>query len=453
MHTKIAASATAVFIFLCVSCISRTARQPVHEGPLIAQSIRFQFAVYYLPLPSRDPSTELTRVIREQRIPVLQTNTLPESPDRPLVHAVVISNVKDTYAPPGMESLTHFGRGLSRSQAQALQKCEQAFVMDFGHPKMNVLDGLKAACVIAEAIARRTGGVIWDEETREVFTPDAWHERRMASWPERIPDVSAHTTIHAYKNNDYIRAITLGMSKFGLPDVICEDFSWSMNRQMGTLINLLCQSFAEGAAAGTSGSFELDIKNITNRKVHTAQIASLKTNAAGRAKLMLRKGVREEGDPKNRLIEVGFDAYPGRDVHARQEKLLASFLGWEDSVTPVKHNERLITASSNARAKLPSLRLAFTRGLQPGEYIQVKAPFTTPDGGREWMWIEVTSWNGGGIKGLLRNEPMNIPSLHGGQMVSVRQEEVFDYIRHYPDGKEEGNTTGVIIQEMQEQNR
>jgi len=30
------------------------------------------------------------------------------------------------------------------------------------------------------------------------------------------------------------------------------------------------------------------------------------------------------------------------------------------------------------------------------------------------------------------------------------QDDVFDYIRRYPDGKEEGNETGVIIEKMRQ---
>ncbi|REN17115.1 DUF2314 domain-containing protein, partial [Mycobacterium tuberculosis] len=89
----------------------------------------------------------------------------------------------------------------------------------------------------------------------------------------------------------------------------------------------------------------------------------------------------------------------------------------EDSVTRVKHNDELLAASKAATAQLPKLREAFAKGLQPGEYILVKAPFTTRDGGNEWMWVEVARWNGDAIEGLLKNEPVDVPGLHAGQMV------------------------------------
>ncbi|MFA6903465.1 MAG: DUF2314 domain-containing protein [Gallionellaceae bacterium] len=360
-----------------------------------------------------------------------------------------MNNVKEKYAPPDINSLKYFGRGLTHAQAQAVQKSQQAYILDFGYPRSEVWSGLRAAYEIAESVARETGGLLWDEQTRELYTPDAWHKKRIASWQEAIPAISDHTTIHAYNAGEYVRAITLGMSKFGLPDVVIDDFSWSMNRSMGHLINLFCQAIAEGATITKHGEFDLDIRAIKNTKIRDSQIESLKPNATALALLSAKYGKAEEGDPDNRLISLAFSRYPGKDAHASQEKLLSSLFGWEDEVTYVKHNEELIAASNRAKALLPALQKAFAAGLAPGEFIQVKAPFAVPAGGQEWMWVEITSWQEDKIKGLLKNEPFNIPSLHGGQIVEIRQQDIFDYIRRHPDGKEEGNETGTIIQKMQ----
>jgi hypothetical protein len=39
--------------------------------------------------------------------------------------------------------------------------------------------------------------------------------------------------------------------------------------------------------------------------------------------------------------------------------------------------------------------------------------------------------------------------LRAGQVVDVREDEVFDYVVHHPDGKEEGNETSAIIEAQQ----
>jgi uncharacterized protein YegJ (DUF2314 family) len=122
--------------------------------------------------------------------------------------------------------------------------------------------------------------------------------------------------------------------------------------------------------------------------------------------------------------------------------------GSADSLQRIVHTDELTAASDAARKKLPGLRAHFQRGLAPRESIQVKAPFKTSAGGREWMWVEVTRWKGARIDGILTNTPSDVPSLKSGQAVTVNEDDLFDYLHYLPDGREVGNTTGAIIQKM-----
>jgi uncharacterized protein YegJ (DUF2314 family) len=306
---------------------------------------------------------------------------------------------------------------------------------------------LRAANQLVSRVARETEGLAWDEETREIFTPSAWDQQRLDTWVDESPDISEHTVIHAYNTGDYVRAITLGMIKFGLPDIVVEDISWSRSDQMSYLINLFGQALAEGATIEQDDLFDLDINEIQNSAVREMMLASLKPNSTATALLSLQEGTWEEGDPFNRLIEITFDRYSGPDLHARQEEMLSSLFGWEDSMVDAEHDEELLTASERARAKLPALREAFNKGLKPGEYILLKAPFETPEGGHEWMWVEVISWKGHSIEGLLASEPRYVPDLQAGQIVQVDENDIFDYFRIFPDGTEEGNETGKILEQ------
>ena len=408
----------------------------------------FQLAVFLPSKPTEDPLAVLSSLLGKQRDAPQLIRKPPAKLAEPVLMATVERDMR-RYAPPDMESLRYFGRGLSREQGLALQKSEQVLILNFGHSKRYVWSALRTASDIVEGIARKTGGLIWDEETREIFTPDAWRKNRIDSWTGVIPDVTAHTTIHAYNTGTYVRAITLGMAKFGLPDVVVTEFSWSLNRNVGHLINTLVQALAEGAALSPSGEYELDFRAIKNKALREKYMGSLLANASARARLTFRAGVPDQGDPDNRLLEITFDRYPGNDVHARQSAMMDALFGWHDEVKHIRHDAELESASRKARTRLPALRAAFNKGLVPGEYVQVKAPFSTRRGSTEWMWVEVTEWKGGNIRGMLKNEPFDIPDLHGGQEVQVKEGEVFDYLRHFADGREEGNETGKIIEKMQ----
>src|SRR5581483_3896415 len=376
---------------------------------------------------------------------------IPKEPPEMLLTAFGVQDVQHNYAPPTVESLQFFGRGISQKQMQALQKTKEVLILDFAHPKNKVWDALHAADGLVEDIARKTGGLVWDEDTREVFSPDAWHAKRLQSWDSNVPDISTQTMIQSYRKGESNRAITRGMAKAGLPDVIVRDFPETYGNSVGGLINLFCQSMAEGARFDNPGTFKLDLRAIQNTKVRDSRMASLKSNATALACLSLKPGVPEEGNPDNRLVELTPDKYPGPDTPAKQQQMLGSFYGWEDSIIPVEDDEESLAASRKAREKLPELRQAFSKGLQPGELIQVQAPFATPDGDSEGMWVEVTSWKGNKIKGLLQNAPFNVPTLHPGQMVEVREEDVYDYLHKYPDNHTEGNTTSEILSRKQKE--
>jgi uncharacterized protein YegJ (DUF2314 family) len=416
----------------------------------MTDSIRFQYAVYMLPVTGKDPSVVLQKKLAKGFPSLKLVAELPKEPREMVVGARLRKHVQLEYAPPSLESLQYFGRGISRQQAQALQESEEAFILEFAHPKENVWTGLRSANELVEEIARETGGLVWDEETREIFSPDAWHQKRIGSWASGVPDISSQTLIHVYKKDEFVRAITLGMTKAGLPDVVVDEFSWSSETQVGILINLFCQLMAEGAVFEKSGKFSLDLHAIKSSEVRDAQLKSLKGNSLGVAYMSLKPGVWEEGDPKNRLVQLTADRYAGNDVQAKQDHMISCIFGWEDEVKAVEHSEELLEESRKERAKLPELQKDFNAGLRPGEYIQVKAPFKTPDGGNEWMWVEITFWKGNLIRGTLENEPFNIPGLRGGQVVEVWQGDVFDYIRQYPDKRREGNTTGEIIRQMEQ---
>ncbi len=411
----------------------------------MADFIQFQYAVYFLPRHTKNPSTVLHELLAKKYSNLKLVEKLPEKPDEMFLKAGLETDVQHQYVPPDLLGLSYFGHGLTQKQKQDLQKSREAFVVSFTHPKRDVWKALQTADELVEEIALQTGGLIWDAETRRVFTPSAWHKLRQETWSGGTPKISSETTIHVYPSNDSVRAISLGMAKAGLPDVIVDDFPWSSQSQMGNVIEMFCQAMAEGASVSKAGKFKLDVREIRNSEVRDEQLKDMGSSGTGKACLSLKTGKWEDGDPKNRLIELAFDAYPGTDAHTREESMIGSLFGAHDSISRIGHNEELLAASRKAREKLPELQKAFNSGLEPGEYILLKAPFPIPAGGREWMWVEVTKWEKNQIKGVLSNDPFDIPDMHSGQAVVVHEEDIFDYIRKYRDKHEEGNTTGKII--------
>jgi uncharacterized protein YegJ (DUF2314 family) len=431
------------------SAVSAAATGPDIKSPVVPVGpIEVTYLLHFAPEPRGDVVKQGQELVR-RRYPTLKV--LKESDERVAGPAVFISMLDMTpaegFEPPSLDYLKYFGRGVSLELAQAMQKSRVAAVVTFTYDVADAVVMARLTTEVMNEFGTLTAGLIWDDETRELFTPAALAEKRMSPPDHGFPDVRGHITIHAYQSGEYIRAITLGMRKFGLPDIVINGFSWSLNTQMGNTINLFAQSLVEGATP-PMGRYDFDVSKLKHDAVRATYEEDLLDDAHNVAELTLANAEVDEGDPDNRLLELRFDRYAGKTVHEKHQEFVGNFFGSVETVAYIKHNDAIRAASDRARQKLPSLRKEFNAGLQPGEHLLLKAPFETSSGGREWMWVEVSSWKGDDIVGLLANEPEDVPGLRAGSTVKVSEKEVFDYIRYKADGSSEGNETGKEIEKV-----
>lgn len=408
----------------------------------------FEFAVYYTEPLWEDPQEALDDLLASGFAGWTRVDRIDqEDPgDRRLLSTVWVTDARQSYAAPGLEMLQISGRGIDEAQAEALQQSDQVLRLIFRHGEEHRWPGVLAALRLTSALAWRTGGLVWDEETREMFTPSFWDESRIDNWPEGgLPDLRHHMTIHVYrKDNGYQRAVSLGLGKFGLPDLVVEDLSGSATKPMGKTITLLAQALAEGGRVGDQGELDLDLRSLGPSETRDSNLESLSDNATGKARLRLVYGTRQEGDAYNDLVEILFDRYDGPDLQARQDRMLAELFGTEEDALSQASNDEILAASERARGDLAALKPAFLAGLPPGEILLVKAPFESSNGA-EWMWVEVIEWDGDRITGTLQNIPVHATHLEAGQSVEVSEADVFDYIHRFPDGTEEGNETAKYL--------
>jgi uncharacterized protein YegJ (DUF2314 family) len=139
-------------------------------------------------------------------------------------------------------------------------------------------------------------------------------------------------------------------------------------------------------------------------------------------------------DPKVRaMVEEGL-------AKAQREQ------GRQDPVVMFKGDDpELAAVKAKVQARLPELRASLQKGLPPGDALAVKAPFETDEGGIEWMWVHVTSWDGQAIHGEVGNEPDSIKRLSLGDKVEVQASDVADYIIRKADGTFEGGESAAIL--------
>ena len=447
-----ACAALALLATLPFGALAADVGTPIPAGPLLAPQTRFEFAIYYAGDAPADPLPRLEALRAAITDAPRRVDKLPDAPTEALMSARLDRSAQSDYAPPEPAMLRRFSFGLAQADADAIVKSRTALILDFAHPTSRALPALRKASMLVEQLARETHGFIWDETTREVLSPDAWHERRILSWSGDVPNAARQIVVHVYDQGGSLRAISLGMGKFGLPDLVLPHFSGTLMVPMGLLFNQLSQAMVEGAQPARAGQLDIDLHVSRNAMARASMQAELKSDAPP-ARLAVVVGRAEEGDPSNRLMEITAARYPGADPAQRLAALSHGLFAEEDDLKLVKHTDELLAASESARARLPALREAFARGLRPRESIDVKAPFKTDGGGREWMWVHVERWKGDVIEGMLGNEPDRIAKLHSGQHVVVSQSEVFDWLHRFPDGHSEGDETDAIIERLDQARR
>ena len=420
--------------------------QPIPAGSLLQKSFRMEVSILHAPLPQTPPKAALARLLRKTE-PLQLVDSLPA--DTPAVPVVFLDS-HPSAAPWPMDEgeLAQFGRGLSDTDKQGHRGCKAITVLTFAGPGRAALSTYQRSLVLIAELAKETGGIVWDSETRELFSQAAWRKRSQDLTPNGLPSVMSQIKVDSYRKGQRRRRVTLGMRKFALPDVAINEGVVSyigMNR----VIELVSQRFIEGSFPSAPGRFPVAIDDVIHPGARKALASARGPGAKGRTELNLAIGKSERGDPENSLVEIVF---PGADQTPleRQGEMLRQLFGDLDRTGTLVHDEELAAASARAKQTVLQYkpRYAEARPLS-GERLAVMVPFEMSSGRHEYMWVEVLRWEGSSIHGVLANQPRDVPMLKAGARVNIQEDAIFDYMLQKPDGSTEGNLTASIIQRQQ----
>lgn len=419
-----------LFALLGIASVSVTApAQNIPEGGRVG----FEFALYFAPAPKADPEKALAELLAKEFISLRDYLTVRHK----------WSDIND-YTPPTPDSFRYLTVGLEMAQGAAMAESERVFVLGFEALPADLLRANREANTLTHRLAELTDGLPWDQECRLVYSRAAWHEKRVATWQGDLPDVRGHVNMHAYRNPDLVRIITLGMRKFGLPDLVIAQTPSGGSRAAGNTVNACAQRLLEGQSFDGE-RFELVLADIRHDGMRAVALANPLEGATGRATLHLAETPREEGDPHNPLLALEFPDAEGGSPLERQATALAVLYGSENPIIGRKAGDAALKAASEkARSDFFAKTPAFRKGMQPNERLVVKVPFKIEDQ-VEYMWVEVVGWKIASIEGILMNDSHFDKDLREGRRLSVDLMDVYDYIHYKPDGTEDGNETGKVI--------
>lgn len=457
---------------------SATAIDPlVPDGALHVDTAIYQYALYVDPRFIAEYKGDVTRLAMQQAEKFLTgfvvQNADPAEADTAVMQdgknvatVFVLTDAQQSYPPPAIEKLRFKGLGITPVQARGLRNVTTVITITFALQQSPILPAYKMTNEFMTKLAGQAEGLLWDEETGEVMSPEFWEIQRNSTWQQdTIPDIEQHITMHAYQSDSSIRIVTLGLNKFGLPDVSVPSVSRNAAPNVGAAIQTMAQHWVENLPATVeSHRWVVDLNTIQHKRFAERYRSNVADNGKFKATAILRAVKPRPGDNPNRQLRMSGELYADEVAESGSEEpiteqadragldqLAIEIFGEVDRQVLIDRNKRLLAASDRAQQQLPALRKHFQKGLQPAELIMVKAPFATDDGGAEWLWVHVKSWEEEVIRGVLPEDAKNIVALKTGTAVKVRQQDVFDYYHQLPNGQVLGNETAPIIAEMEGQ--
>jgi hypothetical protein len=415
------------------------------EAPLStlrAPLFRYRFCIYTDAKPPVDAAPALATAAATHGFKLVSQPVGRELP--PLFSSIFMAQPTiDQFPPPSPESLEFFAAKLTEPERRRLSASTAVAVFEVVGPGRRAFEDYRESLKLGQELAGKLGGLLWDDETRTAHSVASLNER-LASWEHGVPFVNDHVALHEYRDGELFRIVSLGMIKFGLPDLAVNQVAGKDADRMGRLANLVLQALLEGATPDAAQSLPLSLDEVRHGKMQDWLAPHVSANAKRKVVLSLTRSVPQEGDSENRLLEVAFAGDPAR-TQERQTASLASLFGSEDAVLYLQHDAALLAASARARKKAFALRERFAKGPPFGEQLLVKAPFQTAAGDNEWMWVEVVSWQADTIDGIVTEDAFDIPTLKGGARVQVQADRIFDYLLLKRDGSREGNETQPLL--------
>jgi hypothetical protein len=345
------------------------------------------------------------------------------------------------------------GVGMSAEQESRLGASTHAalaFGRDLGLPPH---PGLWVAVAAARALAAELNGVVFDHTTRRLLAP----EDAARDLPEMgevvIPD---HLIFDPERNGgEPPSLVTLGMVKFGLPDLVLPGLPDDLGREGAAVLGGVAALLAGWALPLRDASGGRPVRAKLNPTWHLSKAHILAAHAVDPSDPEVAPGgattLRLEIDPlrrrlpmpRLRVIPAGESA---DDPVAAVRRMVAELFNVPEIYAEFPGDlPGLSEARAQVASDLPGVKARYLAGLPAGTQLSVKHGFPTDIGREEYMWVAVESWSGERIRGRLQNDPVRLADLSRGQTVEFGEADVFDWLITHPDGVREGARVNELL--------
>jgi uncharacterized protein YegJ (DUF2314 family) len=327
---------------------------------------------------------------------------------------------------PDGKLLELMSRELPAWSRKALQAAGRVQVLGFSMRAPD-LPRLKRSCELVAAFALVTGAVLRDDSSGKFYDAAGWKRTHVDSWKGSVPEVEHLIVVHAVTADDGSLSLdTMGMQRFGLPDLVIPKLPRGADYQGGMLLNAVAQHMIENPGSEARARVDLPASD-------------------GTVPVHLRAARAGEYEHDSPALIVSCATPPGDELAALHTVMQRMFAQPGGIVGAQAGDPEMDAARARAQKRLGELAEVYRRGAPDGASLAVKASFATAAGGVEWMWVSVRRWENGVLEGILMNHPADVPGLGVGSRVTAKQAELFDFVYREPGKPEEGGETNQIL--------
>ena len=284
---------------------------------------------------------------------------------------------------------------------------------------------------LAAAVAERVRGFVHDETVRRIETADAFAAHAITAPLGDSAFREDRILIQSYVQDDgTTRLISLGMRRFGAPDLEVRGAQAGASRSLAAIVNAVAARLAAGASEAP-----LDVSLDDPRAKGKSATVDLVVPPL------------QQGDPDNTIVRI---VPAGGAEPAAYDRLVAAFFGAAEQLVDQPDDAELTAARDRARRAFPATLARWKASPEPRPKLLVKLPFPIAgDAGSEWMWVEVKGVSGDAVTGTLANSPAYATDLHAGAAVTGRTRDLYDAMLLLPDGGTVGGETTKILERRQ----
>lgn len=136
-----------------------------------------------------------------------------------------------------------------------------------------------------------------------------------------------------------------------------------------------------------------------------------------------------------------------RSAHAPTDQPLA-FAATDGARRLREFDAQIAGAVKQAHTTLPGVKKRFREGLPQEHVLFLTTRLYDANGTFEQVFIRVREWSGSTVQGIIANELLTVQSFTQGQQITFPEKAVLDWTISLPDGSEEGNFVGKLLDSL-----